>query len=49
VGSDLVEVEPVPPGLPPAVDHYRLTRLGIDFLEAWTGAQPIDGLNSAEN
>jgi HNH endonuclease len=45
-GSDVIEVESVPTGVLPAVDHYRLTALGIEFLDAWVGAQPIDGLSS---
>jgi hypothetical protein len=47
-GSDIVDVELVRPGVLPAVDHYRLTPLGLQFLDAWIGAQPIDAVEDAE-
>lgn len=48
LGWDVVEVERVRFRVRRDVDHYRLTSLGLEFLDAWIGAQPIDGLNSPE-
>lgn len=48
VGSDWIETERVPPGVLPTTDYYRLTRAGVEFLDAWLGAQPIDGMDDSE-
>jgi hypothetical protein len=43
-GLDWTTSELVPAGLVPETDYYRLTHLGVEFIDAWLEAQPIDGL-----
>jgi hypothetical protein len=38
---------PPPAGRIPDVDHYRLTSRGLQFLDAWLGAQPIEDVKEA--
>jgi hypothetical protein len=45
---ELFETAANSPGRLPATDYYRLTNVGVDFLDAWTGARPIDGLLDSE-
>jgi hypothetical protein len=40
------ESQSVPNGPVPDVEFYRLTDAGLAFLDAWTGAQPLDPANS---
>ncbi len=39
--EDWIEVKSAPPGIVPDIEHYRLTKAGLDFLDAWLGAQPL--------
>jgi len=41
-GWDSIVTENVPTGVLPSIDYYRLTHLGLEFLDAWIGAQPIE-------
>jgi hypothetical protein len=47
-GSDWVEVARIAPGVAPQTDHYRLTSLGVEFLDAWIGAQPIEAIDNQD-
>jgi hypothetical protein len=40
----LITTPDVPLGAVPEIDFYRLSLAGLDFLDAWTSAQPIDEL-----
>jgi hypothetical protein len=45
-GSDWGQGPRFDTGVSPQTDHYRLTSLGVEFLDAWMSAQPIEGIDN---